>query len=246
MRLAVDQHRQPLRRRAALRRLFASTVARSPEDEALDRLDARRMLGFADHLAAHERSVLLLRAQGVAAAEVAGELGVSYKSVEGAYTRARRKLRAAAGATAALAALGLRHLLRGISATPAMAAAMATLAVLAVPMPSVASRPAHQPTLTDSVQRSSHRSIPAHDALTVAQQPRDGAQRVSTHTQSTDEASPAANPTTPVVNATVRAAGMSAPVSVHRRNESESFTQSLMTCAEGGISLDPHHLGCNR
>jgi RNA polymerase sigma factor (sigma-70 family) len=243
MRLAVDQHRQPQRRRAALRRLFASTVARSPEDVALDRLDAMRMLGHADQLGAHERSVLMLRAQGIGAADVAGELGVTYKSVEGAYTRARRKLRAAAGATVALGALGLRHLLRGAATTPAMAAVVAALAVLAVPVPSAArSGPTQAP--VDSAVRSAHRIAPAGASLQVP------SRIAAVHAPPVATSTPA--PTTPrggsapvqISAIDVRAAGVGAPVAMHRSDADQTFTQSLMQCVTGGPSLDPTHLGC--
>jgi DNA-binding CsgD family transcriptional regulator len=210
---------------------------------ALDRLDALRMLDHAGQLAAHERSVLMLRAQGAGAADVAGELGVSYKSVEGAYTRARRKLRAAAGAAIALAALGLRYLLRGVSATPAMAAVVAALAVLAVPVPSAArTNPVRTP--ADSAVRSAHRVAPPRTSL---QEPsRTAAPPTPPAATSTPAATTARGSAAPsqISAIDVRAAGAGAPVSVHRRDASESFTQTLVRCVATGPSLDPGRLGC--
>jgi len=246
MRLAVDQHRQPQRRRAALRRLFASTVARSPEDMALDRLDALRMLDHAHQLGVHERSVLMLRAQGADAADVAGELGVTYKAVEGAYTRARRKLRAAAAATVALGALGLRHVLRGVSTTPAMAAVVAALAVVAVSPPSAARHASGGASAAggDAAQRSALR-IATRGSQPVSSQPRPSALAHAGAPAGPGGRSTAgaARPATPVTAVDVRAAGVSAPAAVQQRDQDQSFTQSLLQCA-AAPSLDPQHLGC--
>jgi hypothetical protein len=187
----------------------------------------------------------MLRAQGAAAADVAGELGVTYKSVEGAYTRARRKLRAAAGATVALGLLGLRHLLRGAATTPAMAAVVAALAVLAVPGASASrSTPAQAP--TDPAVRSAHRI--RQPLETSLQQPSRTAAPAHTPPATTS----ALTPTTSRGNGApsqlsaidVRAAGVGAPVSVHRSDANESLTQTLVRCIATGPSLDPTHLGC--
>lgn len=251
LRLAVDEHRRPQRRRRALLRMFASTVARSPEDVALDRIAATQALAHTTQLGAAERSVLMLRAQGAGAAEVAGELGLSYKSAESAYTRARRKMRAAAAATVAMVGLAARHVLSGPSTASAMC--VAALAVVAVTVPS----PSAAGAARDGGANSGVTMPDMHMAAgRVRAEVRDGGdgsritsvsslqvgRRAAGGVLSPDGAQRPAG--TPVADVKVQAAGVDAPVSQHRYNGQQSFSQSLVQCASGGLSLDPSHLGC--
>jgi len=252
LRIAVDQHRQPQRRRAALRRLFASTVTRSPEDVALDRLQAQNMLEHAESLAGNERSVLLLRAQGAGAADVASELGLTYKSAESAYTRARRKLRAVAAATAALAGLGLRHALRGTSSTSAMAATAVALVALAgsgdrAPVraagPGASAHDEHVQRLSNAgaVSASSPGSAaPRTEANSTGHGP--AALRVTA--ARSQASSPPSGAAQQVLAVDVKATGTDAPASVTRHHDGRSFTQAVADCVAQGVSVDPHRLGC--
>jgi RNA polymerase sigma-70 factor (ECF subfamily) len=249
MRLAVDQHRQPLRRRAALRRLFASTVTKSPEDVALDRLDALRMLDHCEHLPAHERSVLLLRAQGLAAADVPDELGVSYKSAEGAYTRARRKLRAAAAMSAGFLGLGVYHLLRSTPTVQVVAAAAAAVvAVLTVPLVSAAHSGVapRGDAPADAVVRSSSHSVAPRDTQSEISLLAPPAVRPAASSPATQSSAlQPVRPATQNIAIDVHAAGVDAPpVWAQRHDDDKTFTQSLMQCVASGPSLTLSSLGC--
>jgi DNA-binding CsgD family transcriptional regulator len=234
--------------------MFASMVARSPEDVALDRLQARHMLEEADRLAVNERSVLLLRAQGEGAADVARELGLSYKSVESAYTRARRKLRAAAAVTAALAAAALRHALRGTSTASAMAATAVALVALGTtgdraPGNADTTAPgAHD----ERVQRIAHDDSSAtvapgasvaHTVANLAGRGA-GASRAGAAAAPPPNSSPPAVSTQQVIAVELNTSSVNAPASVSRHHDGRSFTQALGDCVAQGVSLDPHHLGC--
>jgi DNA-binding CsgD family transcriptional regulator len=250
LRLAADQHRQPQRRRAALRRLFASTSQRSPEDVALDRLHALQMLDCAhEQLGGHERSVLLLRAQGVGAAEAAAQMGVSYKSAESAYTRARRKLRAAGAVVVVGMAATLRRLHYVASTSPmAVAAGALACAVLAAPPQYVAGSAAPHAGLVDKGQRILLTSNHARPDRTVwlASPGRAGsaAQGDASSPVATKPRSRSAAEATQVAAVRIEVARGGAPASVERSHQDDSFSASVQNCLSTGVSLDPQHLGC--
>ncbi len=94
--IAIDRHRSRQRAERALERMrdqVADVV--SPEQIVSDRAEAARVRAAIDVLPRRERQVMLLRLSGLSVLETAKLLGLSYKSVEGAYTRARAHVRAA-------------------------------------------------------------------------------------------------------------------------------------------------------
>lgn len=96
VRLCVDFYRAAERQSRLRQR--AVTLARSPDPEetACDSDEGKWMMRQAQRrLRGNERQVMLARAHGISAADVPGELQISTKAAESAFTRARMKLRQA-------------------------------------------------------------------------------------------------------------------------------------------------------
>ena len=93
--IAIDRLRSERRAQRAMQRLAAEESGRvvSPEHVIADRDHVSRVMAAIDTLPRRERQVLLLRLTGLSAVETARMLGLSAKSVEGAYTRARARVR---------------------------------------------------------------------------------------------------------------------------------------------------------
>lgn len=101
--LAIDQLRARRREERALARLGSDLPRQtvSPEEVAGRRAEVARALAAVDRLPRRERQVMLLRLSGLSVMETAKLLGLSYKSVEGMYTRARARVRLTLGAVLA-------------------------------------------------------------------------------------------------------------------------------------------------
>jgi RNA polymerase sigma-70 factor (ECF subfamily) len=101
--LAIDHHRAALRQQQALVRLRggADSDVVSPEQVHAERIEVHRLVAAINELPRRERQVLLLRLRGLTVLETAERLGLSYKSVEGAYTRARARVRLLVGSVLA-------------------------------------------------------------------------------------------------------------------------------------------------
>jgi RNA polymerase sigma-70 factor (ECF subfamily) len=95
VRLCIDTERRTRAGAAATARYAAR---RAVETDAIEQVDddaeARWLASLVDTLAPIERAVVRARADGHTVGETAERLGLTYKAVEGALTRARRKLRA--------------------------------------------------------------------------------------------------------------------------------------------------------
>jgi len=130
--LAIDHYRSTQRRDRAVVRLGGSAVAEaiSPEDVLADQAEVERILAVVDALPRRERQVLRLRISGWGVSDVARLLRLSYKTVEGAYTRARQHVRR--GLESVLAWLGLR---RRLGMLPGEASAVAGVAALVFLLP---------------------------------------------------------------------------------------------------------------
>ncbi len=128
--IAVDRRRAAGRQRTAMLRLAGGAAAEvtSPEELAAEHADAEHVRAALEELPRREREVILLRLAGLNVAETAGRLGISHKSVEGAYTRARARLRLLLGG--ALAWL-LHRLRRSTPRGEVLAAAGAAMAMAA-------------------------------------------------------------------------------------------------------------------
>jgi DNA-directed RNA polymerase specialized sigma24 family protein len=93
--VAADVHRARLQRARVAARLTA--LDRRAGDDVADTVVLRRvahlLTGHIRQLPERERDVLAYRASGYSAGDTASALGVSYKAVDSAYTRARNRLR---------------------------------------------------------------------------------------------------------------------------------------------------------
>jgi RNA polymerase sigma-70 factor (ECF subfamily) len=109
--IAIDRLRSRRREERALARLGADLTSRtiSPEDVVADRAEVERLLAAVDTLPRRERQVMRLRLSGLSVMETAKLLGLSHKSVEGMYTRARARVRLVLGTVLAWLAGKLRR-----------------------------------------------------------------------------------------------------------------------------------------
>ena len=125
--IAIDRRRSRRREEKAVARLRAGAPveAPSPEEIAGEHADLERALAAIDSLPRRERQVMLLRLSGLSVLETAQRLGLSYKSVEGAYTRARARVRVLLGGALAWLAARLRRLT--LPSGEALASAVAVL-----------------------------------------------------------------------------------------------------------------------
>ena len=94
MRRAYDRQRERGREQRAVRRVgrLADRLV-SPDDVAVDRVEAQALAHFACRLPRRQRDVLGRRAGGLSLAEIALGLGITSKAAESALTRARVALR---------------------------------------------------------------------------------------------------------------------------------------------------------
>ncbi|HXA28907.1 MAG TPA: sigma-70 family RNA polymerase sigma factor [Candidatus Angelobacter sp.] len=131
--VAIDHHRAAAREQSAVVRLGGGLEADgvSPEQVLEQRVEVARMLAAIDSLPRRERQVMRLRLAGLSVAEAAARLGISVKSVEGAYTRARARVRYLLGAGFAWVADRLRRM-----AAPEREAVVTTVAALLLVGPS--------------------------------------------------------------------------------------------------------------
>jgi RNA polymerase sigma factor (sigma-70 family) len=109
--IADDNRRAAARERAAVVRLAGSAAAEivTPEELAGQSAEAARVLAALEQLPRRERQVLRLQLAGLSVAEIAARVGISYKSVEGALTRARARVRLILGSMLAWLAERLRR-----------------------------------------------------------------------------------------------------------------------------------------
>ena len=95
LRLCVDRHRFRRRQSRLYVRVAEPGGAHGPEELVCDRAETTWLLRQLYRLRGREREVMLARAAGLSTAETAGHLGITVKAAEGAFTRARAKLRSA-------------------------------------------------------------------------------------------------------------------------------------------------------
>lgn len=92
LRLCVDQQRDAARRQR-LNARYVTPQQESAEDTICEAAAASWLFRLARLLPPRERDVILARAQGMSTADAARMLGISHKSAESAFTRARSRLR---------------------------------------------------------------------------------------------------------------------------------------------------------
>ena len=95
-RLAVDRARARDRdRRLAAKLTGWESNDRAPDDEVCDRAEAAWLWTVVGDLPEHHRAAVEARADGYSFAEVAGQVSLSYKTIEGLFGRLRARARAA-------------------------------------------------------------------------------------------------------------------------------------------------------
>ncbi|MER5600998.1 RNA polymerase sigma factor [Streptomyces sp. NPDC002265] len=92
LRLCTDVHRREERARRLLRRVLPGDPT-GPEEVVCAEAEDAWMLRQVGRLTGLEREVMLARREGMSTREYAARNGVSAKAAEGAYTRARARLR---------------------------------------------------------------------------------------------------------------------------------------------------------
>lgn len=141
-RLCVDKHRRSARdERASVRLRSWYADEPSPEEHVCDRAEAAWVATQADLLPESQRRALTSKAAGLACADVAATLGVSYKSVESLLSRARLQLRAAVASTlAAVVAATRRAPTAGQGIAGVSLASLATASILLATRPPAQAR----------------------------------------------------------------------------------------------------------
>lgn len=92
LRLCVDHHRRAARSERAFRRLSTPAADPGHEEQVCESAAGNWLLHLAQFLSSRERMVLLARADGLSTAEAAQHYGITLKSAESAFTRARARL----------------------------------------------------------------------------------------------------------------------------------------------------------
>lgn len=244
IRLATDLHR----REAAARRLEGRCAA-DPSgelgEEVCDRSEATWLSGQLAHLKANEREVILHRAAGHTVASTAQGMGMTYKAVESAYTRARVQLRKSWQATLGAILFGSAGLRRVVTRSqPVLTVQTAAWFTLCLVAPLIATIDVPRPSqslgddgivVTDPVPAwtAGARGLPRaaaklksvrHDR-TVASVPPDGTTIVRTG---------------PVGDQRVVQGG----ASVERRDPDRPFLEQVGDCVDNGVIVRPDYIDC--
>jgi len=247
-RLCIDMFRRQARDDRIRGRLGeAETSSPSGEDAACDHALGAWAIRRAEALAPRERDVLFARAAGHDAAAAARILGLTYKSAESAYTRARAKMQAAV--RAALGALGLfgaerRRRTAGASAVAVTAPVVVLLGLhstLGWSDPSGGGQPhaARPPIRTQQIEPAEYLYPPPPPQLgSVPTRPA--------------AVAPAATPAR--APATTRDVVSTRPVRVgpvHHdgaragwERPEESFEEAIERCLNKGVEITPERIGC--
>ena len=93
LRLCVDNYRSRVRQWQLISRSVVEH-ATGPEEAVCEQAMGSWLLRQVGELSRREQDVIMARAQGMSTAQAAVSLGISHKSAESAYTRARARLRA--------------------------------------------------------------------------------------------------------------------------------------------------------
>lgn len=230
LRMVVDLRRREATHRRIVHRLADLPCQVSHEEDVCDRHAAAQVWRRLGHLPETERAVFLARAEGHSVAQVSKQLHLSPKTVEGAYTRARKRLRRS------LAGFGLvawinRPRTRWVPAT-----------LIAVPVALVGLQHSTPPLPPPPVQSLPRFASPVSvaDASNVTPSPVVVAALVP-------RKSPPRNVKTPERGISLRdkrpAAAVVAP-GLTSYDEDETFTESLMRCLREGPVVSFERVGC--
>lgn len=246
--LAADSHRGRARAAKAEPRLRAALVLEeTPEDAVCDAAEARWLWQRIEVLAAQDRRVLELRAQGRSVADTAEALGLTYKATESSFTRARSKMRAVWRATAAVLGILWGRQTRRPATTAAFATVAVTLAFALLPQvqgeaagpPTGSASPPLQ-TAAAAAGSATGRAEPA-----PAQAPRRAP--AAAPTTAPAPAAPSAAPTAQsLVDAepiTIRGT-TTGPTTVSRERQEETLAETVERCLAEGVHVTPYHVEC--
>lgn len=240
-RLCIDRHRQRTRdERLQLRIAPVDALCPSPEDAVCDQALGEWALRHADLLAPRERDVLFARADGHDAAAAAHLLGLTYKSAESAYTRARAKMRAAV--RAALGALGLLRVSRPRRAATIVVAAAPAVVLLALQAPLGLLAPWERTAPVETRKPPVSLTTPARsDQVAVSLEAGREAQSPTAKPAAVTPPPPRDVVDTPPVRVgPVHHDGAKAGW----QNEDETLEETLDRCLEKGIEITPQRIGC--
>ncbi|HUR13843.1 MAG TPA: RNA polymerase sigma factor [Mycobacteriales bacterium] len=248
IRLAHDLHRQDARSRRLEARCTANTELIDLGEQLDDASEAAWLYRQMQELLPREREALLHKAAGHTNASAAAALGLTYKSVESAVTRARGALRHAWQSTLGILvglAIGIREIAsrsQPVLATTSLAAAalVLVLAILETPdgdleTPDRRTGKARE-RLIGASQTNLHRAAPTGQS----QAPPRPAKSRSTSTKQIPSPRRTYLDTGTVGDRDVVQTG----AAVTGRNEDESTLQTLQRCLREGLYLEPSRVGC--
>lgn len=249
IRLALDVHRREASGRRLEARCGSGLLLPGVDEAVVDKGEASWLHGVVKDLLALEREVMLYRAAGHTNGSAAETLGVTYKSVASAYTRARTSVKHAWRATLGIIIWITTGARRGgsraqpVVASASLAAVALTLAILqgtaggplgpdggSVSTPGASTHVAVVPVLAG----------PAPSSAAVA--PRSAPMTLPARTSSTP---PAVRKRTVVDTGPVGDPRLiQAAARVTSRHEDETTVQTLQRCLDKGLDVGIHRVAC--
>jgi RNA polymerase sigma factor (sigma-70 family) len=244
MRLATDLHRREVTGRQLETRCTVDTTRTEVDERLCDHSEAAWLATQLANLKPHEREVVLHRAAGHTVTSTSQALGLSYKAVESAFTRARGHLRLAWEGTLG-AFIFITGALRRLAAKtqPAVMCLQATAWIaLAVLVPQVGDT-----TLSPSDGDRGHSLVPAIvSAPRAASSEQLAGQQLPMATKSTiRSATQAPSSRTPIFHAQVGDRRIvRAGAGVEGRDPNRPFLEQVNDCVHYGIMISPSNIDC--
>jgi RNA polymerase sigma-70 factor (ECF subfamily) len=240
--VAADTHRRHVSSRRLVAKVTWTQVPTPPGDEPVcDAAEARWLQAQLNSLGQRDRAVLELRAAGRTVEQTAAALGMTYKAVESAFTRARNSLKGIWRATLAAVALMLRRTWK--SQQPAATASVlvaATLGMIALHVGHGVDRALPSPPGSSAQGLATPRgenaaSTPVNVVRTLGQ--------AAASRRSSPQGARDATRSTGVQPPDVVAV-RSGRSWITREHRDESVVDTVMRCVRRGVNPDPFHLRC--
>ncbi|MDT7569982.1 MAG: hypothetical protein QOE05_156 [Actinomycetota bacterium] len=237
--VAADTHRQHVRLSRLSTKVASSEVPVQAGDEPVcDAAEARWLRSQLDTLGERERAVLELRAEGRTVAETAAALGMTYKAVESAFTRARNALKTLWHATLALIGfvVGVTHRPSRRGTTAILLAAAASAAIVGmVTLP--------------TTQDASPKRIPVVGAPGLAASSYSAASRATSAAPRQIKATPQRSSSAARDLRALRPPDVGPVHNSHwrvaRERGEESLSQTVERCVREGITVTVEDIHCN-